>query len=119
MQRMMGTNGQMMFPPLLTTVQHCANVCEHMMPMMLGMSDVQARRNQIRLLMDCATICHTMAAYLARRSGLAAGTAALCAGICELCANECARFQDQHSQHCAQVCMQCAQECRAFVSSMS
>ena len=118
MQRMMTGSGPMMFPPLLHTVQHCAHVCEHMVPMVAGMPDAQARRNQIRLLADCATICHTLATYLARRSGLVPATAALCAGVCELCANECARFPDQHSQMCAQVCLHCAQECRAYASSM-
>lgn len=115
MHRMM--NGEsMMFPPLLHTVQHCANVCEHMITMALGMQDVQARRAQIRLLMDCATICITLAHYLARRSPAAQATASLCGRICELCGNECARFPDQHSQMCSQVCLRCAQECLAFSS---
>jgi len=107
----------MMFPPLLGTVQNCANVCEHMVPMMLGMTDVQARRNQIRLLIDCAKICHTLSSYLASLSPMAQGTAALCARICEMCGNECARFPDQHSQMCAQVCLHCAQECWAYAST--
>jgi len=88
-----------------------------MMTLMLGAPDVQARRNQLRLLMDCATICHTLSSYLARLSPMAQATAGLCARICELCGRECARFPDQHSQMCSQVCLHCSQECWAFTST--
>ncbi|BFH68999.1 hypothetical protein J27TS7_06990 [Paenibacillus dendritiformis] len=41
-------------------------MCEHMVTAMLGTPDIHARRRQILLLRDCATICATMACYLAR-----------------------------------------------------
>lgn len=107
----------MQSPPLLTTVLGCMNVCEHMTTMMLGTQDVHARRNQINLLRDCATICNTLACYLARESVFARMTASLCARICEVCGNACAQFGDQASQSCARICMHCAQECRTYGAS--
>lgn len=109
----------MRFPPLLSTVQNCQNVCEQMVTMMLGMPDVQARRTQIRLLIDCASICALMACYLARYSPLAQPTATLCARICEACGTECARFPDRASQMCSQICFNCAQECLVFASTVA
>lgn len=102
---------------LLNTVEHCAATCEHMVTMLLGMHDVHARATQIQLLRDCASICQTMAIYLARHSGLAKSLANLCAHICEVCGNECAKFPDAESRRCAQICFNCAQECRAFAAS--
>jgi hypothetical protein len=113
----MNVPSPMQAPRLLTTVQNCLNVCESMVAMMLSMPDVQARRNQILLLQDCATICATLACYLARSSIFAQMTAGLCARICEACGNECARFSDQASQSCSRVCLSCAQECRAFATA--
>lgn len=113
-QPMMMSHQPMMFPPLLKTVQDCLNVCEHMVTAMIGAPDVQARRMQIHLLRDCATICATMASYLASYSMFSKATAGLCSQICEMCGNECAKFPDQMSQMCSRVCLNCAQECRAF-----
>lgn len=113
----MNVPSPMQTPRLLTTVQNCQNVCDGMVTMMLGVQDVEARRNQITLLRDCAAICATLARYLAGNSVFSQMTAAVCARACELCGNECARFADQASQSCAQVCLHCAQECRAFASS--
>lgn len=104
-------------PPILRTVQDCESTCEHMITMLLAYPDMQARAMQIQLLRDCATICATTAAYIARRSPFAKSIAQLCASICEVCGNECARFPDIHSQHCSRICLHCAQECRAFAMS--
>ena len=104
----------MAFPPLLNTVQNCASVCEQMVTAMLGTPDIDARRTQIRLLVDCANICTLMASYLAANSPFAKPLASLCAVVCEACGSECARFPDQMSQMCSQICLNCAQECAMF-----
>lgn len=107
----------MMFPPLLQTVQHCSNTCDHMATHLLHSPDVHRRNTQIRLLQDCATICSTLACFLARGSLLAKAVAHTCACICEVCGRECAQFPDQDSQRCARICLHCARECQAFAAS--
>jgi hypothetical protein len=98
---------------VLGTVQHCEATCEHMVSQLLCYKDVHARALQIQFLRDCADICTTTAAYLARQSPLAPSIANLCAYICEVCGNECKKFPDPESQRCSQICLNCAQECRA------
>lgn len=107
----------MQLPPLHHTVQQCASVCDHMVTAMLGAPDVENRRNQIRLLIDCAHVCHKLATYLASNSPFAKRMASLCAQVCEACGRECARFSDQMSRMCAEICMTCAQECLVFSRS--
>lgn len=103
---------------LLRTIQDCETTCEHMITMILGYPDITSRASQIQLLRDCAHICATTAAFLARLSGFSRTLAHVCAMICEMCGCECAKFPDQASQHCAQVCLHCARECRAFAGAM-
>lgn len=106
-----------MSPNVLRTVQECEATCEHMVSVILGYKDIHARTMQIQLLRDCAAICATTAAFLARGSVLAQSIANLCAYICEVCGNECAKFPDEASQRCSRICMNCAQECRAFAAT--
>jgi hypothetical protein len=108
-----GSHHTMMFPNVLRTVQDCEATCEHMISLLLGYQDVHARALQIQFLRDCAQICATTAAYLARHSPLTTSIANLCAYICEVCGNECKKFPDAESQRCSRVCLNCAQECRA------
>ncbi|PLR82238.1 ferredoxin [Bacillus canaveralius] len=102
---------------LVKTIQDCEITCEHMGTMVLRMSDVHARRNQLLLLRDCADICTLSAKLIARNSYVEKSVAELCAHICEICGNECLKFPDSHSQRCAQICLHCAQQCRAFARS--
>lgn len=99
---------------LISVIQHCEAMCEHMVTYVASRKDVCRRTRQLQLLRDCADICALTAKYVARDSMFAKHTAELCACICEACARECARFSDPQSQHCAQICMHCARECMEF-----
>jgi|DewCreStandDraft_2_1066082.scaffolds.fasta_scaffold11861_4 hypothetical protein len=101
-------------PNVIRTVQDCEAICEHMVSVLLGYPDIHARAIQIQLLRDCALICATTAAYLARGSMLVKSVTSLCAYICEVCGKECAKFPDEASQRCSRICLNCAQECRAL-----
>lgn len=102
---------------VLKTVRKCASTCEEMVSMLLAMPDLSARRMQLRLLEDCADICHLTVKYMARQSAFAKRIANLCASVCESCGHECARFPDAESQRCARICLDCARECRTFAMS--
>lgn len=115
-KRTMDHHSTMGFPRVLSTVEECGSMCEHMVSHFLCMPDIHSRIHQIQLLRDCATICETMFCYITRRSVSAKGTAKLCAYICEVCGNECAKFADQESQMCSRLCLRCAQECRSFAA---
>lgn len=115
-QKTMNANphAMMTFPIVLRTVQDCEAMCEHLVSMLLGYPDVQTRTMQIQFLRDCAEICATTAAFIARRSAFAKSAANLCAHICEVCGKECAKFPDHESQRCSRICLNCAQECHNF-----
>ncbi|QHZ45965.1 four-helix bundle copper-binding protein [Bacillus sp. NSP9.1] len=102
---------------VLKTVQHCEAVCEFTANYILTREDANRRKEQLRMLRDCADICTLTAKYMARHSRFAKSPASVCAKICEACGNHCLRHPDQQSQKCGQTCLQCARECREFAMS--
>jgi len=60
---------------------------------------------------DCAEICRTAAALMARGSEFAQQVCKLCAQICKACTEECAKHEARHCRDCAQACTRCADEC--------
>lgn len=66
----------------------------------------------MHLLMDCASICATTAALVARQSPLAGKQLETCASACESCAAECAKHDDAMMKECVEVCKTNARLCR-------
>jgi len=99
---------------VLNTVQECEALCEYTEHCVLQMKQATRRKEQLRLLRDCADICTLTAKYIARCSMFAQSTAALCAHICEICGNHCLQHPDELSQQCGRMCLHCAQQCRYF-----
>lgn len=89
----------------------CAAACDRCAAACLKENDVKMMARCIAQDMDCAEICRTAAAFMARGSETARQLCALCAQVCKACAEECARHQAQHCQDCAQACSRCADEC--------
>lgn len=108
---------QISYQQVLETVQNCEAICECTEYSILQMEDTNHRREQLRLLRDCADICTLTAKYIARCSLFAKCIASLCAQICEVCGNHCLQHPDEQSQICGHVCLHCAQECHAFAMS--
>jgi len=102
---------------VLETIQRCESICEFTEYSILQMEDSSHRREQLRLLRDCADICTLTAKYIARCSLFAKSIASFCAQICEVCGTHCLHHPDELSQRCGQICLHCAQECRAFAMS--
>ena len=90
----------------LKTIQHC-----------LEKGGRHAEPNHIRLLTDCAQICHTSADFMLRQSPLHAHTCGACAAVCRDCAAECAKMGDDHlMKQCADACRRCAESCEHMSS---
>ena len=65
----------------------------------------------VRLMLDCAEICHTNASFLMRDSLLHHATCRACAEVCSACANSCRGLEDAKMQECAVTCAHCADAC--------
>ena len=87
------------------TCNQCAAAC-------LQEQDVKMMAHCIALDMDCAQLCATAAAMMARGSEHARAVCAVCADICQACGDECAKHDMEHCRQCAKACYHCAEECR-------
>lgn len=94
----------------------CAVACNYCAASCLREPDVKAMARCIALDMDCAAICQTAAAFMARDSEHAEALCTLCAEICEACGDECAKHDMDHCQACARACKLCAEACHDMVA---
>jgi hypothetical protein len=85
------------------TVQHC-----------LTKDVTTADAQHIRLMLNCASMCHLSASFMASDSEFRAKSCALCATVCEACAKACEATagNDLMMQACAKACRTCAKTCR-------
>lgn len=90
----------------------CAQACYECFRACLDESDVQARKNCIALLVECAQICQMAAANMAMNGQFTKELCNICTLVCEKCAQECSMFNDEHCTKCAQICRDCATECK-------
>jgi hypothetical protein len=91
----------------------CFRLCMETVPHCLKQGGLHAEAGHIRLLLDCAEICETSAAFMMRRSDLHTRTCDVCAEICRRCADACSRFPgDAQMSRCAEMCRRCAESCR-------
>jgi hypothetical protein len=72
----------------------------------------------IGLLLDCADICRTSAAFMLRGSERYQLTCRICAEICLACAESCERMgsSDETMLQCAQECRRCQQSCERMAA---
>lgn len=73
----------------------------------------------LRLMLDCADICQTSAAFMTRHSDLHQRTCELCAEVCAACAMSCSHIDDEHIRHCAETCRRCIDACQAMTASVA
>jgi hypothetical protein len=90
----------------------CADACDFCAASCLGEPGVKMMARCVALDVDCAQLCRTASAFMARDSEYAAQLCLACAEMCELCADECAMHDMDHCQECAAACRRCAEECR-------
>ena len=96
----------------------CARSCYEMISHYLELGGEHAERRHITALLDCAQMCETSAAFMARRSDRHPKLCGVCAEACERCAEECERFpDDQMMAECAEICRQAAKSCRSMAAA--
>jgi hypothetical protein len=97
----------------IQTCIECHRICTETIVHCLAKGGRHADVGHIRLLADCADICHTSAEFMMRRSDLHTGVCMVCADVCDRCAHDCDGLKDDERMAvCAAICRQCAQSCR-------
>jgi len=90
----------------------CAQACYECFQACLMEPDVQARKNCISGLAECAPMCQMSSSLMSMSAQSVNDHCKLCATVCDKCAQECSMFKDDHCQKCALECRACANECR-------
>ncbi|MDF3030625.1 MAG: ferredoxin [Moraxellaceae bacterium] len=92
--------------------ENCYRICVQTLVYATHQTDRPIHESHLRLLMDCADICHTCANFLLRDSDMHAQVCRACAAICERCAEFCGeRRDDAQIRLCEQVCLRCSESC--------
>ena len=91
----------------------CVQACESCTVACLREAGAARMVPCIRVSLDCASICGTLAGLLARDSRFAADATALCISVCQECADICSLYEHEHCQICANDCRQCVAACQA------
>lgn len=90
----------------------CYQMCTQMITHCLQKGGDHANPEHIKILLDCAKICETSAAFMIRDSKFHSLTCGTCAEICLACAKSCSAIKDcEMMQACARVCQKCATSC--------
>ena len=95
----------------------CAAACDHCSTACLQEDDVKMMARCIALNMDCAQICRTAAAFMARGSDKARDLCRLCADVSTACGDECGKHDMEHCQACVRACRACADACRRMAGA--
>lgn len=95
----------------------CAQSCYECFRACLNEPDIQARKDCMALLVECAGMCQMSAAHMAMDGKFAKQHCEVCAAVCDSCAIECSVFNDEHCTQCAEICRDCANECKAMANS--
>ena len=104
------------FLQCIEACQQCTTACDVCSVACLEENNVAEMARCIKLDMECAAICRTAVAAMARESEFCKAICQLCADICEACAAECRQHHHEHCQQCAQACENCAQACRTMAA---
>ncbi|KIC95089.1 four-helix bundle copper-binding protein [Flavihumibacter solisilvae] len=105
---------------ILKTLHNCAAACHYCASSCLDEPTVQHLTTCIKIDLDCADICTTTAAFVARISPHAPHLMKECTEICLACARECdkhAAMGMEHCRLCAEACRQCAEACSLYIGS--
>ena len=100
--------------------QDCHRACLQTLAYCMKQGGRHAAPEHLRLLMDCADICLTSAAFMIRASDLHMHTCAACAAVCQRCADDCADMADDPRMRAlADTCQHCADSCRAMAGDLA
>jgi hypothetical protein len=109
---------------VLDALLECSQICTHCADACLAEEMAADLRRCIRLNLDCAALCATAAAILARQTqgdaAVVRATIEACVVACEACAAECERHAEmhEHCRICAERCRNCADACRQALARL-
>jgi hypothetical protein len=93
----------------------CHSVCLSMASQhCLEKGGMHVEPEHFRLMMSCAEICRTAAAFMLIGSDLHRQTCTVCAEVCDKCAESCENVGEMDD--CVQACRRCAQSCREMAA---
>ncbi len=97
----------------IETCNDCRDSCLASVSHCLELGGKHAEAGHIGLLLDCADICGTSAAFMLRGSTHHKKVCGTCAEICQACAESCRSMggADEMMASCAEVCERCAESC--------
>ena len=105
----------------ITACQHCYETClATVQGHCLDKGGRHVDAHHVRLMHDCATICHTSVTLMLSHSSFHPQMCALCAEVCTSCAQDCASFAEEADgmmQQCVDACLACANACRAMTQA--
>ena len=112
-----GHTGNAALDQCIDDCHHCATSCHATVAHCLETGGTHAEPQHVALLLDCAAICETAAASMARHSSVHATLCAACADICRSCEESCrAVGDDRVMQDCADACRRCAESCEKMAA---
>jgi hypothetical protein len=93
--------------------QDCQRICLETAATCLELGGKHAEAEHMQLLLACAEICRTSAAFMMLGSDLHGETCGVCATVCDRCAESCDQLgEDESMRACAEACRRCARSCR-------
>jgi hypothetical protein len=96
----------------LQNCEDCHRICLETATYCLEKGGRHTEPAHLRLLLDCAQICHTSGDFLTRGSDLHTMTCGACSEICARCAESCERMgDDEQMRRCAETCRRCSESC--------
>ena len=110
------TNMTDKFQACIDACTKCTQACYECFHACLNEPDLNARKNCVSILVECAMMCQMSVGTMAMNGTFSKEHCELCAKVCEKCAEECAMFKDDHRQKCAEICRMCAEECRKMAA---
>lgn len=100
----------------VAALNDCSTACLYCAAACVNSEDVKMMASCIAHDLECADLCRTAAASIARGGTHSKAITALCATACEACAAECGKHKHDHCIACAEACGRCAAACHAMIS---
>ena len=98
--------------------QDCSRACTQTLAYCMRQGGPHSEDQHLRLMIDCADICHTSANFMLRGSDLHAVVCGACAEVCQRCADDCDRMAtDLRMKALADTCRHCAESCRQMATT--
>jgi hypothetical protein len=108
--------------PIDPNMQRCIDECLHCHSVCLAMASQHClveggehvEPHHFRLMLACAEICRSAAAFMMIGTDLHSRLCGLCAEVCEACAKSCEEVGGM--ERCVEACRRCADSCRQMAA---